>query len=182
MITPITPFFTSAPTSQTPTAQTPTAETTASSTVNSARPSINPANLAIAPGNQTPGNPIRPPGLPRTLVLQPAGNLTEQAAAQFAQTLKSALERVSELVIVDLLWVEVADAQGIAAMLQGLNWAAAAGKTLSFQAMHIRIRVALEAEIKLIKDRQFGQWSDYFSPSLCRFLEEHAQAQYGVKI
>lgn len=109
---------------------------------------------------------------PSTIVLQPNGALDQTTSAKFQEQLEDALDRVTDAVIVDLLWVNVTDACGIAALLAGTQRAAAMGKLLSFQSMDISTQIALESAWEHQREISFGPWSDVFNDDLECFLDQ----------
>ncbi len=105
-----------------------------------------------------------------TIVLQPCSPLTQEQSLAFQQTLEAALELAQESVIVDLLWVETADVEGIAALVAGLEKAADLGKLLSFQSLRHPIRVAVDLEWQRQRYYRLGQWHDRTGANLAQFL------------
>lgn len=105
-----------------------------------------------------------------TLVLQPSGALDQASSATFQAALSSAL-MVADSVIVDLLWVNFIDSQGIAAMVMAIEQAASLGKTVSFQSMDCPTRAALEAEWNHQRELRLGPWHNCFEAELELFLE-----------
>lgn len=110
-------------------------------------------------------------GYPPTIVLQPNGDLTKLSSQTFQQSLEEALDLARESVIVDLLWVKETDGYGIASLIAGLEKASQLGKTISFQAMNARTRVALEIEWNRQRDIQLGSWNILLKDDLERFLD-----------
>lgn len=107
---------------------------------------------------------------PETIVLQPCSQLTQEQSLAFQQTLEAALELAQESVIVDMLWVETVDAEGIAALVAGLEKAADLGKLLSFQSLRHPIRVAVDLEWQRQRYHRLGQWHDRTGANLAQFL------------
>ncbi|MBF2026871.1 MAG: hypothetical protein IGS48_08900 [Oscillatoriales cyanobacterium C42_A2020_001] len=110
-------------------------------------------------------------GKPATIVLQPNGVLNQGNREHFQQTLEDALELATESVIVDLIWVNETDADGVTALVAGIEKAASLGKAISFQSMNHATRMAIEAEWDRRRAVQFGSWSDRFEAKLERFLD-----------
>ncbi len=108
---------------------------------------------------------------PRTIVLQPNNDLNASCSDSFQHSLEEALELALEGVIVDLLWGNVTDIQGIEALVAGLEKATVLGKSLAFQSMSPQTRACVEAEWDRQRDLRFGAWDDVFELELERFLE-----------
>lgn len=108
---------------------------------------------------------------PATIVLQPSGALDQGNWEHFQQTLEEALELATESVIVDLIWVNETDTDGVRALVAGIEKAASLGKAISFQSMSHVTRMATEAEWDRRRAVQFGAWSDRFEAKLERFLD-----------
>ncbi|HEY9617872.1 MAG TPA: STAS domain-containing protein [Microcoleaceae cyanobacterium] len=108
---------------------------------------------------------------PHTIVLQPDGNLDPIRSSEFQVQLEAAIEQVTDAVIVDFLWVNSTDSQGIAALVAGIQRAATLGKAISFQSMDARTRAALEQEWNRQRQLSFGPWQDRFKDDLAQFLE-----------
>ncbi|UBF26680.1 STAS domain-containing protein [Kovacikia minuta CCNUW1] len=106
------------------------------------------------------------------IVLQPNGSLDSTSSSEFQSVLEESLEQVTEGVIVDLLWVESTDADGIAALVAGIQRATLLGKLLSFQAMDGQTRAALEVEWNRQREISFGPRNDLFEKDLERFLDQ----------
>ena len=77
-------------------------------------------------------------------------------------------------VVVDLLWVHAADDYGLAALVAGLQRAAARGKFLSFQSMNASIECALEDAWARQQELNAGGWTHTFSSDLESFLDGFA--------
>ncbi len=107
---------------------------------------------------------------PTILALQPEGALNEATSRNFQQALEEALEQVTETVMVDFLWVEAIDSYGIAALVAGLQRAAALGKFLSFQSMDADSALVLETAWAQQQEREAGGWTHTFSADLELFL------------
>lgn len=141
--------------------------TTIDSTVNRSTKPSNPTVSCLANLPQT--------ASPHMIVLQPNGSLDCASSSEFQRVLEESLEHVTDGVIVDLLWVDSTDAHGVSALVAGIQRATALGKLLSFQAMDIQTRVALEAEWSRQREISFGPWSDLFGQDLERFLDKSAR-------
>lgn len=112
---------------------------------------------------------------PHTIVLQPGGNLDPISSSEFRVQLEAAIEQVTDAVIVDFLWVNSTDSQGIAALVAGIQRAATLGKAISFQSMDARTRAALEQEWNRQRRLSFGPWQDQFKDDLEQFLDKLAR-------
>jgi len=108
--------------------------------------------------------------VPSMLILQPSGRLDGTNSLDFQLELEQALERASDGVIVDLLWIHSADDHGIATLVAGIQQATERGKILSFQSMNHAIRAALDAELSRQHELHLGSWSTLFKPDLEKFL------------
>ena len=108
---------------------------------------------------------------PSTIVLQPRGSLEGASSPAFQADLERALDQVTDAVIVDLLWVKSMDAQGIEALVAGIQRAAALGKFLSFQSMDAQTRAALTLEWNRQRQLSYGPWNRLFKRDLERFLD-----------
>jgi anti-anti-sigma regulatory factor len=86
---------------------------------------------------------------PRTVVLRPNGCLDEISSPSFMKALEQALDLTSETVIVDLLWVDSVQSEGIACLISGLKRASVLGKTLSLRFMD----VATQSSVKTACER-----------------------------
>lgn len=128
-------------------------------------------NAIASPTSESQAPPVSVMHHPSTIVLQPNGDLTKQSSHTFQRSLEEALELARESVIVDLLWVNETDGDGIASLVAGLEKASRLGKAISFQAMNGQTRIALEAEWDRQRDIQFGAWSDLFEADLEQFLD-----------
>jgi len=126
------------------------------------------ASIAVAPLMSDPTHNSKP----HMVVLQPTGHLNQTTSHSFQKSLEEALETVSEVVIVDLLWVESTDAHGVAALVAGIQRATSLGKTLSFQSMDSRTRSAVEREWNRHREILLGPWKNLFKRDLEQFLEQ----------
>ena len=113
---------------------------------------------------------LAPAVRPYTTVLQPSEPLNQINSFAFQLELETALERVMDGVIVDLLWVNATDAYGIAAFVAGMQRAAELGKFLSFQSMDAGSERALEDAWAQQQERNSGVWTHTFSSGLESFL------------
>ncbi|MCL1469499.1 STAS domain-containing protein [Argonema antarcticum] len=89
-------------------------------------------------------NPVES-GRPRTVVLRPNGCLDGMSCPAFTKALEQALEITTDTVVVDLLWVDNVEAEGVKSLITGLKRAAALGKTLSLRFMDVGTQAAVEA-------------------------------------
>lgn len=112
---------------------------------------------------------------PQTIVLQPNGALNRENSQSFGRSLAAAIELTRESVIVDLLWVDEIDAEGIVALVAAIEKAGCSGKAISFQAMDNRTRLAMEAEWDRQRQIRFGSWTDAFGADLEQFLDSLSQ-------
>ncbi|MBM0740342.1 hypothetical protein JOY44_01695 [Phormidium sp. CLA17] len=108
---------------------------------------------------------------PRTIVLQPNTDLSASCSHSFQQSLEEALDLAVEGVIVDLLWGDVTDFNGVKALVAGLEKATVLGKSLSFQSMNPQTRASVETEWDRQRNLRFGAWDDVFESKLERFLD-----------
>lgn len=108
---------------------------------------------------------------PQTIVLQPNCELTWASSQSFQRSLEEAIELTTESVIVDLLWVDEIDTDGIRVLVAGIEKAECLGKVISFQAMDNQTRTAMEAEWERQRQIHFGSWTDVFDTDLERFLD-----------
>lgn len=88
---------------------------------------------------------------PRTVVLRPNGRLDAVSSPAFTNALQQALELTTETVVVDLLWVESVEPEGVACLIAGLKRASGLGKTLSLRFMDVATQAAVQAAC----DRQY---------------------------
>jgi anti-anti-sigma regulatory factor len=109
---------------------------------------------------------------PVMLVLQPAGRLDQVSSPAFQQALEQALNQVSEAVIVDLLWVESVDAEGVLALLAGIKQAAKLGKFLTFQAMDRATRNTLTEMWNQQQGHDLSYWDASFEKGLESYLDQ----------
>jgi anti-anti-sigma regulatory factor len=112
---------------------------------------------------------------PRTIVLQPNNDLNSSCSNSFQHSLEEALELALEGVIVDFLWGNVTDFEGIEALVAGLERATVLGKSLIFQSMNPQTRAAVEAEWDRQRSIRFGAWDEVFELELERFLDTISQ-------
>lgn len=112
---------------------------------------------------------------PYTIVLQPSGCLDSHNSSSFQKALEDSLEKAIDGVIVDLLWVESTDADGVAALARGIQQAGLLGKQLSFQSMDMSTRIALDEEWIRQRETVFGSWNQQFGSELERFLDSMGQ-------
>jgi len=82
---------------------------------------------------------------PRTIVLRPNGCLNAMSSPVFTKALEQALELTTDTVVVDLLWVDSVETEGISTLIAGLKRASAMGKTLSLRFMDVATQAAVEA-------------------------------------
>lgn len=106
-----------------------------------------------------------------TIALQPTGPLDKANSLAFQKMLEDSLEQATEAVIVDMLWIESTDSNGIAVLVAGIQRAAALGKSLSFLSMDRLTRTALETEWNRQRELNFGPWNDLFAQDLEQFLD-----------
>lgn len=90
------------------------------------------------------GSPLEG-GRPRTVVLRPNGCLDRTSSPAFTKALEQALELTADTVVVDLLWVDSVNEEGIASLITGLRRATVLGKTLSLRFMDVATQAAVEA-------------------------------------
>lgn len=81
---------------------------------------------------------------PRTVVLRPNGCLDSVSSPTFTKALEQALQLTTDTVVVDLLWVDTVEAEGISSLIAGLQQASALGKTLSLRFMDVATQAAVE--------------------------------------
>jgi len=112
----------------------------------------------------------------KTIVLQPSGSLEQHTCVAFQSELTTALQQAQQAVIVDFLWVSSTDATGIAVLAAGIQQAAQLGKALSFHAMDIRTRLALETEWNRQQERLLGSHQSWFSSELQNYLTQQTGA------
>lgn len=82
---------------------------------------------------------------PRTVVLRPNGCLDSVSSPTFTKALEQALELTTDTVVIDLLWVDFVEAEGISCLIAGLKLASALGKNLSLRFMDVTTQAAVEA-------------------------------------
>ncbi|KAM3095904.1 STAS domain-containing protein [Phormidesmis sp. 146-12] len=111
-----------------------------------------------------------------TVVLQPCGRLTGIGGATFRTTLARAIAQ-STSVVVDLLWVEAIDDQGVATLLAGMRQACAAGRSLAFLGMDAITRTALDKGWEQQRDVVSSTQIDLFSPEFEQFLDGYKAAK-----
>jgi anti-anti-sigma regulatory factor len=92
-------------------------------------------------------NPLRTieSSRPRTVVLRPNGSLDEVSSPSFMKALEQALDLTTETVIVDLLWVDSVQSEGITCLISGLKRASSLGKTLSLRFMDVATQASVKA-------------------------------------
>jgi anti-anti-sigma regulatory factor len=112
---------------------------------------------------------------PHTIVVQPSCDLDQTSVDDFQMGLESALAQASDAVIVDFLWVQKTDAQGVAVIVSAIEQAAALGKSLSFHAMNRPTRAAMEAEWDRQRQARFSTWIDDCGTELEQFLDERVR-------
>ncbi len=112
----------------------------------------------------------------KTVVLQPRGVLLGEAGVAFQSSLDQAIVDATA-VIVDLLWVNRVDDQGIAILLAGMKRAQASGKSLAFLAMDGATRVALDAVWEQQREAEASPQTDWFTPNFEQFLDNHKSAK-----
>jgi anti-anti-sigma regulatory factor len=110
--------------------------------------------------------------LPKTVVLQPHGAFSGEAGVTFQSSLDQAIVEAAA-VIVDLLWVNRVDDQGIAILLAGMKRAQASGKSLAFLAMNGATRVALDAVWEQQRKAEASPQTDRFTPNFEQFLDDY---------
>ncbi len=108
---------------------------------------------------------------PVMLVLQPSGDLNRHNSLAFQTALEACLKQVKEAVVVDLLWVNSIDSDGMTAIIQGLRTAIALGKMLSFQAGNPALQLALERESRRQRQVTLGTWNGMFGAQLEAYLD-----------
>lgn len=86
-------------------------------------------------------------GRPRTVVLRPNGCLDSTSSPAFTKALEQALELTTDTVVVDLLWVDNVQEDGVKCLIAGLRRATALGKTLSLRFMDVATEAAVEAAV-----------------------------------
>lgn len=130
---------------------------------------VSPAERETDSSGVNPGS--EPAPRPLTIVLQPNGSLDYRNSSEFQRMLETALDHSEDGVIVDLLWVDSTDPAGVTALVAGIQRAAFLGKMLSFQAMDVSTRTALEKEWMRQREINFGPWNDLFGKELEQFLD-----------
>jgi anti-anti-sigma regulatory factor len=111
-----------------------------------------------------------------TVVLQPCGRLTGIGGATFRTTLAQAIAQ-ADSVVVDLLWVEAIDEQGVATLLAGMRQAYALGKSLAFLGMDAATRTALDKIWGQQRDQDLPTQQDLFTPEFEQFLDGYKEAK-----
>lgn len=100
---------------------------------------------------------------PFVFVLQPRGVLNHLTSSAFLTEVAVALEQASEQVIVDLLWVDTIDEQGMAMLVASLEQAAVLGKKLVLHSLDYRTRTSLTAAVHRQSDAD--DWEHWFNPA-----------------
>lgn len=113
---------------------------------------------------------------PKTVVLQPRGALLGGAEVTFQSSLAQAIVEAAA-VIVDLLWVNSVDDQGIAILLAGMKRAQTSGKSLAFLAMDGTTRAALDAVWEQQRKAEASPQTDRFTPNFEQFLDDYKNAK-----
>lgn len=90
-------------------------------------------------------NSLYPPeeSRPVTIVLRPNGCLGGTLCESLQRQLDAALELTQDTVVVDLLWVDDIQTEGIETLVAGLQKATRLGKTLSLRSLDLETRAAL---------------------------------------
>lgn len=117
---------------------------------------------------------------PHTLVLQPQGQLDQDNHADFQAALSQALDTAQTAVIVDFLWVEAIEPQGLKVLQACLNQAVEQGKHLILHRLPTEIRQALVTEQDLQRSSRLGVWTDSCRADFARFLREAARDRYSA--
>jgi anti-anti-sigma regulatory factor len=146
---------------------------------------LNTIESAEATPNPIPDNALSPTlgitlntTLDTTIVLQPCGALNGTSGANFRVSLAQAIAHATA-VVVDLLWVEEIDDQGIAILLAATRQAQSSGKLLSFLAMDASTRSSLDA----VWEQRTAELSiqiDRFAPEFEQFLNEYKEAKIAA--
>ncbi len=109
------------------------------------------------------------------VVLQPSGALLGEAGLMFQSDLEQAIVD-GTAVIVDLLWVDRVDEQGIAILIAGMKRAQLSGKSLVFLAMDGATRTALDAIWEQQRAAEAPLQADWFRPDFEQFLDNYKSA------
>ncbi len=112
----------------------------------------------------------------KTVVLQPRGALLGGAGVTFQSSLDQAIVEAAA-VIVDLLWINRVDDQGIAILLAGMKRAQASGKSLAFLAMDEATRAALDIVWEQHREAEASPQTDFFTPDFEQFLDDYKSAK-----
>ncbi len=111
-----------------------------------------------------------------TVILQPPGALLGEAGVTFQSSLNQAIVEAAA-VIVDLLWVDRVDKQGIAILIAGMKRAQASGKSLAFLAMDRATRTALDTVWEQQRAAEASLQADWFTPDFEQFLDNYKSAK-----
>jgi anti-anti-sigma regulatory factor len=110
-----------------------------------------------------------------TMILQPQG-LTGALGQAFQQSLDEAMKR-APTVIVDLLWVESIEGDGLHLLAQALLRSQTEGKELTFLGLEHKAQVEIERRIQKSPKVEAKDSYSIFAPEFEAFLDRHRDSK-----
>lgn len=107
---------------------------------------------------------------PSMVVLQPNGSLSEITGTPFKASLGQAIAQ-ADSIVVDLLWIDTIDQDGLSILLSGMTQASKLGKSLSFLSMDQRTRCTLDSIWDKLRAANAPVQMDVFTPEFEQFLD-----------
>jgi hypothetical protein len=117
---------------------------------------------------------------PHTIVLQPGHDTGTVDSLEFRQLLKQSLDEATETVVVDLIWMNSLDARTTSVLIEGIQWAIALQKSLTFKSIDRATRQMLDTEYHRQRTRMLGTMQTSFTPDLEQFCESRQQQKARV--
>lgn len=110
-----------------------------------------------------------------TIILQPQG-LSGALGQAFQQSLDGAMKG-TPTIIVDLLWVEAIDSDGLHLLAQALLRSQTEGKDLTFLGLEHKAQVEIERRIQTTPIPEPKDCYSIFAPEFEAFLDRHRDAK-----
>jgi anti-anti-sigma regulatory factor len=115
-----------------------------------------------------------------TLILQPQG-LTGALGQAFQQSLEEAMKS-APTVIVDLLWVESIEGEGLQVLAQALLRSQTEGKELTFLGLEHKAQVEIERRIQKGPKVEAKDSYSIFAPEFEAFLDRHRDSKASAAL
>jgi anti-anti-sigma regulatory factor len=110
-----------------------------------------------------------------TVILQPH-SLSGVSGQSFQESLEAAIAK-APAIIVDLLWVETVDREGLQLLVQALLRSKREGKDLTFLGLEHQAQVEIDRQINQGQKREPKDSYSIFAPEFEAFLDRHRDSR-----